>query len=90
MALFTTVSLFSKRSSAFVARVAPRRQLSTKSTATMASTTRDNEQLVQDMLYRIRQVNHMPEEVRSSLIDFQVEGVKLGKVRHYEATRIVR
>jgi hypothetical protein len=56
----------------------------------MASTTRDNEQLVQDMLYRIRQVNHMPEEVRSSLIDFQVEGVKLGKVRHYEATRIVR
>jgi hypothetical protein len=56
----------------------------------MTSTTKDDEQLVQNMLYRIRQVNHMPEEVRSSLIDFQVEGVKLGKVRQYKSARIVR
>jgi hypothetical protein len=46
----------------------------------MASSTIDEEQLVKDMLYRIRQVNRMSDDVRSSLIDFQVDGLKLGKV----------
>ena len=39
------------------------------------------EKLVQDMLYRIRQCNNMPDEIKSSLIEFQVDGLLLGKVR---------
>ena len=39
-------------------------------------------QVVQDMLYRIRQVNYMPEDIRASLLDFVVDGRKVGKVRH--------
>jgi 8-oxo-dGTP pyrophosphatase MutT (NUDIX family) len=34
-----------------------------------------------DVLYRVRQVNYMPEEVRSSLLDFSVDGIVVGKVR---------
>jgi hypothetical protein len=41
----------------------------------------DDSKVVQDMLYRIRAVNKVPNEVRSSLLDFQVDGISLGKVR---------
>ena len=33
------------------------------------------------MLFRIRQVNQMPEEIKSTLFDFQLDGISLGKVR---------
>ena len=36
--------------------------------------------LMQDMLFRVREVNYMPEEVRETVLDFTVDGVKLGKV----------
>jgi len=36
--------------------------------------------IVQDALYRIRQVNSIPNEVRKNLISFQVDGNILGKV----------
>jgi 8-oxo-dGTP pyrophosphatase MutT (NUDIX family) len=49
------------------------------STSTPVGTNEDT--LVQDVLYRIRQCNNMPENVRSSLIEFQVDGRMLGKVR---------
>lgn len=39
----------------------------------------DETQLVQDMLYRIRQVNNLPKDIE--LIDFQVDGILLGKVK---------
>jgi hypothetical protein len=41
----------------------------------------DDSKVVQDMLYRIRAVNKVPDEVRPSLLDFQVDGIILGKVR---------
>lgn len=41
----------------------------------------NDSKVVQDMLYRIREVTNMPEAGRSSLIDFQVDGISLGKVR---------
>ena len=40
----------------------------------------DEQKLMQDMLYRIRKCNEMPENVRHSIIDFQVDGAVLGKV----------
>jgi 8-oxo-dGTP pyrophosphatase MutT (NUDIX family) len=49
--------------------------------STTTSVAADEEQLMQDMLYRIRQCNNMPDEIRSSLIEFQVDGKMLGKVR---------
>lgn len=56
---------------------APRRQLFLH-----AMTMRcDDEAVVQDMLYRIRQVNSMPQEVESKLLEFSVDGIQLGEVR---------
>jgi Domain of unknown function (DUF4743) len=40
-----------------------------------------DEQLMQDMLYRIRQVRSVPDAIRDSLIEFRVDGVLLGQVR---------
>jgi hypothetical protein len=79
MALLTTFALLPGGSRAFLARMVPRRQLS-RGLVGMTSNI-EEKKLVQDMLYRVRQVNHMPEEVRSTLLDFQVDGIKLGKVR---------
>jgi hypothetical protein len=53
----------------------PRRQLSSHAMKC------DDEAVVQDMLYRIRQVNSMPQEVESKLLDFSVDGSRLGEVR---------
>jgi 8-oxo-dGTP pyrophosphatase MutT (NUDIX family) len=39
------------------------------------------ENVVQDMLYRIRQCNNIPDAIEASLITFQIDGVHLGKVR---------
>jgi 8-oxo-dGTP pyrophosphatase MutT (NUDIX family) len=36
--------------------------------------------LVQDMLYRIRECNHVPLDIKSNLMDFVVEGKSVGKV----------
>jgi hypothetical protein len=80
MALLTTLALLPRGSHAFLARMVPRRQLS-RGRVGMTSNSQEEQKLVQDMLYRVRQVNHMPEEVRSTLLDFQVDGIKLGKVR---------
>lgn len=41
----------------------------------------DDSKLVQDMLYRMNTVNNVPDEVRSRMLDFQVDGFSLGKVR---------
>ena len=38
------------------------------------------EKLMQDMLYRIRDCNQMPDNLRSSIVDFKVDGLVLGKV----------
>lgn len=38
------------------------------------------ERVMQDVLYRVRDVNKMPDAIRSSLLDFTVDGQVLGKV----------
>ena len=48
------------------------------------STLSEDDQLVQDMHYRIRAINNMDDDVKSSLIDFKVDDVKLGKVSKQE------
>jgi 8-oxo-dGTP pyrophosphatase MutT (NUDIX family) len=40
----------------------------------------DERKLIQDMLYRIRDCNQMPGDLRSGIIDFKVDGSVLGKV----------
>lgn len=40
----------------------------------------DEAQLMRDMLYRVRSINQMPDDVRASALDFTVDGVTLGKV----------
>jgi hypothetical protein len=40
----------------------------------------DEAQLMKDMLYRVRAINQVPDEVRRTALDFTVDGVKLGKV----------
>jgi Domain of unknown function (DUF4743) len=54
--------------------------LSTSNTGPTLSISK-GEKLIQDMLYRMRQVNSVPADVRDSLLDFRVDGVKLGQVR---------
>jgi len=46
----------------------------------MSTSTLDETKLVQNMLERIRTINQMPDHVRDSVIDFKVDGIKLGKV----------
>lgn len=58
----------------------PRLLLSTTNAVRTMSLSNE-EKLMQDMLYRIRQVNSVPADIRSSLLDFRVNGVKLGQVR---------
>jgi isopentenyldiphosphate isomerase len=41
---------------------------------------REQEQVLKDMLYRIRECNKMNDDVRSSIVEFQVDGLVLGKV----------
>ncbi len=55
---------------------------SSTSTSTLTSipTTAIDAEAVQHMLYRIRQCNHVPEEAKRSIMDFVVDGQKLGKV----------
>ena len=40
----------------------------------------EQEQILKDMLYRIRECNKMNDDVRSSIVEFQVDGLVLGKV----------
>lgn len=49
-----------------------------------------DETVVQDMLYRIRQVNSMPPEVESTLCDFCVDGLLLGEVTPKIADLLVK
>ena len=39
------------------------------------------EKILEDVLYRIRNVNYMPDGIKASLLDFTVDGLLLGKVR---------
>ena len=51
-------------------------------------TQQQKDKVVQDMLYRIRQCNLVPDEVRRQLVDFVVDGKVLGKVRLELAQRL--
>ncbi|KAG7353387.1 NUDIX family hydrolase [Nitzschia inconspicua] len=55
--------------------------LSTTTKTTAPKIVAGEEKVIQDMLYRIRQCNNMPDEIRASLIIFELDGVRLGKVR---------
>eukprot|EP00980_Cylindrotheca_fusiformis_P029075 scaffold22713_cov139-Cylindrotheca_fusiformis.AAC.12 len=72
-----TASLLSSTSRAFVSYRGRLNQLAMRA----ASSQVDDTQLVQDMLYRIRRINNMPDDVRSNLVEFQVDGSALGKLR---------
>lgn len=47
----------------------------------IGSYSRQEAQLMEDVLYRIRQVNYMPEEIKKSLLEFKVDDQSLGKIR---------
>lgn len=38
-------------------------------------------QWMQDILYRVRDVNYLPDEIRTSLLEVRVDGLAIGKVR---------
>lgn len=46
-----------------------------------SSTLSTEAQTVQDMLFRVREINRMPDDIRLSLLNFEVDGVFLGKIR---------
>jgi isopentenyldiphosphate isomerase len=46
-----------------------------------SSTVSTEAQTVQDMLFRVREINRMPDDIRRSLLNFEVDGVFLGKIR---------
>lgn len=48
--------------------------------AKMKSPSEKDIQIVQNMLYRIRECNHVPIDVKRNLMDFVVDGEKVGKV----------
>ena len=45
---------------------------------------------MQDMLFRIREVNRVPEEVRKTVVPFQVDGVEIGKVLPENSQRLLK
>lgn len=54
---------------------------STSSASTTTPLRQQQIQWMQDILYRVRDVNYLPDEVRTSLLEFRVDGVAIGKVR---------
>lgn len=48
--------------------------------ATMTGSVEKDKQLVQDMIYRIRECNLVPAQVRETIMDFVVDGSPVGKV----------
>jgi 8-oxo-dGTP pyrophosphatase MutT (NUDIX family) len=80
--------------SAFLAlqgRSLPWKRLGSPATRLASSITIAEEaKIIQDMLYRIRAVNNMPQSVIESAIDFQVDGVKLGRLMPSMMERLVR
>ena len=65
---------------AFAARLKPTRRMSTTVVRHASTLASSEEKVMQDMIYRVRQINHMPEDIRSSLLDFTVDGIRLGRV----------
>lgn len=55
-------------------------RVTTARSAMSTSSSLDDKTVVQNMLYRIRQVNIMPPEVESTLLNFTVDGIHLGEV----------
>lgn len=47
----------------------------------VSTTAVGEETVLEDALYRIRKVNHMPANIEASLLDFTVDGITVGKVR---------
>jgi isopentenyldiphosphate isomerase len=82
--LATTVSILFRRSASFSispARAYYPRSLHRKETLSMtiSTTSEKDEALVQNMLYRVRQCNYMPQNARKSMVEFVVEGSSVGK-----------
>jgi isopentenyldiphosphate isomerase len=85
--LASTAFILLKRSASFLpssVRVSsPRSSWLKKETRTLSmtifTTSEKDEEVVQSMLYRIRQCNYMPQEARKSMVDFVVEGASVGK-----------
>ncbi len=46
----------------------------------MTGSAESDKQLMQDMLYRVRECNKIPEDVRATLVNFVVDGKAVGKV----------
>ena len=67
-------------------------QASKTATTTTAMTMEQQQQQkwVQDALYRIRDSNRMPDDIRASLIPFVLDGKVLGKVRPAVAELLVQ
>ena len=47
---------------------------------TMTSDIESDKQLMQDMLYRVRECNQIPLHIKETIMDFSVDGVRVGKV----------
>ena len=81
--VFTMMSMMSTTTKAFFCSTSSssRKLLLRSQTIRSMTSMIDAEQLMKDMLFRVRQVNQMPEEIKSTLLDFQLDGISLGKVR---------
>lgn len=51
-----------------------------RDTNTMTGNVETDKQLIHDMLYRVRECNQIPHDVRETLMNFVVDGTPVGKV----------
>jgi 8-oxo-dGTP pyrophosphatase MutT (NUDIX family) len=89
-----TKDLFKIAHPSIIAQTLPRHSFTGKSTlvcqrmSTKAQELQGQDVLLQDMLYRIRECNHVPEEAQGSLVNFQVDGRNVGKMGFSFAERL--
>lgn len=70
-----------------VPRVSPSLFRMAMSTTAASNVKLDEGKLMQDMLHRIREVNYIPQDIKPTIVDFTVDGIKLGKVRGFIRSR---
>ena len=69
----------------FTSRVSHHHTIRMMASSTTTTTSNINQtQILQDALYRIRDVNHVPPHIRESLIPFCVDGRVVGQVKGYQ------
>jgi 8-oxo-dGTP pyrophosphatase MutT (NUDIX family) len=60
----------------------------TTASSGLSGTDKTDTAVMKDILYRVRDVNHMPNSIRDGLVDFSVDSVPLGLVTQQQARKL--